>query len=228
MRRQRGPLCNDDAADCVGPSVLAPRVPPPGTYPPTPLPSPPHSLRRCEPMRSGLRRSAVKSSAAPLRYKAPFDVRSHVWSSSGCCCLLCGGISSVQIHPLFHFHEMLFIFLFFLVGRGWSGRIATFFLALHKNHKIETQPHNSVHRPYFFKLYLNRVSHAPSPVLGCTNINVSLSVLYCLIKVPMLCPQLTLKKLVTMLQSVKDKKKNERRKERKLHISTNVQRKWTE
>lgn len=103
MRQERSPFCHDDTADCVGPSVLAPQVPPLGTHP--------CCLRRCKPRRWGLRRSAVKSSAAPLRYKTPFDVRSHVWSSSGCCCLLCGDISSVQIHPFFHFH-VNFIYLF--------------------------------------------------------------------------------------------------------------------
>lgn len=46
-----------------------------------------------------------------------------------------------------------------------------------------------------------------SAVPGFTNINVSLSVFCCLIKMPLLCPELTLKKLVRMLQSVKIKQK---------------------
>lgn len=38
-----------------------------------------------------LRQATVKSLVDPLRYKAVFDVRHHVWSSSGCICG--GGIS---------------------------------------------------------------------------------------------------------------------------------------
>lgn len=92
----RSPSCNDDTADYVGPSVPAPGVPPLGIHI--------YRLRRCESPRSGLRRAAVKSLAAPLRYKAAFDVSSHVWSSSGWWwwwwCLLCGGYILSPNQPL--------------------------------------------------------------------------------------------------------------------------------
>lgn len=92
---------NDNRADHVGSSVVGSSGPT-ASYPPLP----------CEEVRApvfSLRRSAVKSLAAPLRYKAAFDVCRHVWSSSGwCSCWLHGGHVLVPNQPFLSLPRGLF------------------------------------------------------------------------------------------------------------------------
>lgn len=131
MRRQRGPLCNDDAADCVGPSVLAPQVPPPGTYPPPPPLAPPQSEE--------VRAHALRPEALGCKVLGgSSEIQGSLWCEEPCLeqlrvllPVVWGYILSPNT-PFIPLPWDVIYFFIFLVGRGWSGRIATFFLALHK------------------------------------------------------------------------------------------------